>query len=66
MSKPEKGIEVDLKEIGCPYAADDARTLIWLDGYRAGEHRGMDAGAKVVSEAYDRAIDQAIAKAVGS
>jgi hypothetical protein len=56
MSAPEKGIEVDLKEVGCPYAADDPRTPIWLDGYGKGQSDGIDRGAKVVSEVYDRAL----------
>lgn len=60
MTNPCKGIEVDLKEIGCPYSALDERTLVWLDGYRAGESSGMERGAKVVSEVYDKAIARAL------
>lgn len=59
MTTAQKGIEVDLKEIGCPYPAEDARTLIWLDGYRKGHSEGMNRGASVVSEVYDRAIAEA-------
>jgi hypothetical protein len=56
VNAPVKEIEVDLKEIGCPYPAEDERTLVWLDGYRAGNLAGMDAGAKAYAEAYEQAL----------
>ena len=53
MNAPLKEIEVDLKEIGCPYGPLDERTLVWIAGYRKGHEVGMDRGAKCVSDAYD-------------
>jgi hypothetical protein len=58
---PSKEIEVELKDIGCPYPAEDPRTGIWLAGFSKGHSAGMDAGAKVVSEVYDKSIAETIA-----
>jgi len=54
VAAPQKGIEVDLKEIGCPYPAEDPRTSIWLDGYHKGHMTGLDRGAEVVRDAFDQ------------
>lgn len=56
MNAPQKGIEVDLKEIGCPYPSDDARTLIWIEAYFRGQRDGMERGAKAVGDAYEKAL----------
>lgn len=52
MSAPKKGIEVDLKEFGCPYEPADPRTIIWIEGYRAGHRSGSDMAKNAIFEAF--------------
>lgn len=59
MNAPQKGLEVDLKEIGCPYPPEDPRTSIYIDAYFKGQLDGMERGAKAISEVYDRHLTKA-------
>lgn len=55
MTEPTKGIEVTLREFGCPYGASDRRTGIWLDGFRKGQASGFALSEKIVRKALDEA-----------
>lgn len=34
--KPKPGVELQLKQYGCPYPIQDERCAPWLEGYRKG------------------------------
>jgi hypothetical protein len=49
MPKPEPETEVqgDLHDLGCPYPAHDPRSLVWIEGFKA----GMDHGGEIARQA---------------
>ena len=52
--EPKKGLEVDLKEMGCPYPPLDPRTGVWLDGYKVGIEAGKDITMQCFDEAFGK------------
>ena len=58
VSAPDKGIEVDLKELGCPYPALDSRTLIWMEGFRQGHKTGLQTGGQLAMQAMQDVIEE--------
>lgn len=49
MTKPEKEVEVELRDMGCPYEPLDPRTDAWLKGYGA----GLESGKRIAMKAMD-------------
>lgn len=53
--EPVKELEVDLREIGCPYPPLDPRTDAFLLGYKA----GLDSGKQIALQAMSDAAAEA-------
>jgi len=50
--KPKTELEVQLLEWGCPYKAEDQRSLVWLAGYRKGFQAGHEMTQQVFKETF--------------
>lgn len=41
-------LDKELKEVGCPYSSNDHRSLVWIEGFRA----GISDGEKIARELF--------------
>jgi hypothetical protein len=49
---PQREPEVSLRELGCPYSAEDPRALAWIAGYRTGHHACYEASLRISEQVF--------------
>lgn len=53
--EPEQAV-AELRAMGCPYDATDARAAVWLAGFMAGTKDAQKDAERIVNEAFYRGL----------